>query len=88
MNLDWVAQPAVAWAILALLVVEGAALLALWRARGIGLPPAQTLAFLGAGAAFCVALAAALAGGAPLVLAAALGAAFILHAADLALRWR
>ena len=77
-----------ALAIVALLVVEGISLLVLWRVRRTGLPPAQTLAFLGAGAAFGFALAVALADGPPILLALALGAAFLCHLADLRLRWR
>ena len=86
--LDFVTHPATPLAILLLLMVEALALLLVWRAKGRGLPPGQTLAFLGAGAAFCLALAAALAGAGPIHLAGALFAAFLFHLADLALRWR
>jgi hypothetical protein len=47
---------------LALLVVQGAALVWLWRARRRGVPPGQLLAFLGAGALLALALRAALTG--------------------------
>lgn len=82
------ASPAIAYLLLAVLLLEAIGLLMLWRFARTGLPPAQTLAFLGAGAAFSAALLVVMSGGSRFALAAALSAAFVFHVLDLWLRWR
>jgi len=74
--------------VLALMAIEGA-LLALHRRRtGRGVPIAELLAFLCAGACLLLALRAALVGAWWGWTAAALAGAGAAHLADLALRWR
>ncbi len=74
--------------VLALMVVE-AALLAWHRRRsGRGVPVAELLAFLLAGACLLLALRAALVGASWVWVAAALAGAGAAHLADLRLRWR
>ena len=80
-------SPAIAYLLLGVLFLEAAVLLMLWRFSQTGLPPAQTLSFLGAGAAFSMALLVVLSGGSPAALAVALCAAFAFHLLDLWLRW-
>lgn len=80
-------SPGIAQLLLFVLFVEATALLLLWRFLGKGLPPAQTLSFLGAGAAFSVALLVVLSGGSTSLLAGALILAFLSHVMDIWLRW-
>ncbi|MEO0410323.1 MAG: hypothetical protein AAF221_00605 [Pseudomonadota bacterium] len=81
-------SPKFAYIVLGALLMEGAALLALWSVRNIGLPPAQTIAFLGAGAGFAAALLILASDGPPIFIGAALIFAFVFHIADICLRWR
>ncbi len=74
--------------VLACLLVEGAVLLWLWRARGRGVPPGPLLGFLGAGVALALALRAALAGAAWHWVALWLALAGLAHLLWLALSWR
>jgi hypothetical protein len=74
--------------ILALMAVEAIALLVLWRRRGRGVPPAQLIANLAAGASLLLALRAALTGAHWAWLGVWLTTALIAHLADLGLRWR
>lgn len=80
--------PLVAWFLIAVLVLEAAILLAIWRWHKIGLPPVHVVSFLGAGFAFALALGCALSDVAPIWLALSLLAAFGFHLADLFLRWQ
>lgn len=74
--------------VLALVAAE-AALLAWHRRRtGRGVPVAELLAFLGAGACLLLALRAALVGASWVWVAAALAGAGAAHLVDLRLRWR
>ncbi|MBC7433473.1 MAG: hypothetical protein H7345_15540 [Rubritepida sp.] len=73
--------------VLGLLAIELLVLLLLWRLRGLGVPPAPLLAFLGSGACLTMALRAALTGQGAWV-APWLAAALPLHIAWLALAWR
>lgn len=77
-----------AYVLLGILVLEALGLLALWRVAGKGLPPAQTISFLGAGAGLAGALLIVSKGGAPFLLAASLGIALVFHLMDIWLRWR
>lgn len=77
-----------AYVLLAFLFVEAIGLFALWQIGKRGLPPAQTISFLGAGAAFAIALLIVASDGSPIYLAAALGLAFAFHLLDISLRWR
>ncbi|MCS6890017.1 MAG: hypothetical protein RMK64_03340 [Rhodovarius sp.] len=81
-------MPQLADLILALLVVEGAGLLLLWRLRGVGVPPAPLLCFLGAGAALALALRAALSGAGPGAVAFWAVLSLPLHLAWIALAWK
>ncbi|MEM6681038.1 MAG: hypothetical protein AAF607_02245 [Pseudomonadota bacterium] len=74
--------------VMACLALEAALLLILWRVRGIGLHPAQTLAFLGAGASFTGALLVLIMGGSIALLGACLSGAFLCHVFDIVLRWK
>lgn len=75
-------------AIIALVAIEGLALVA-WRARTGGGPPiAATIANLFAGACLLFALRGALTGASPAMIAASLAVSFSAHGADLAGRWR
>ncbi len=77
-----------AYLVLAVLAVEAAGLFLLWSKWNLGLPPIQTLSFLGAGAAFAIALLIVANNASPQLLSAALGTAFAFHGFDLWLRWR
>lgn len=74
--------------VLALVAAEAALLVWHRRRTGRGVPVAELLAFLAAGACLLLALRAALAGASPLWIAAALAGAGAAHLADLRLRWR
>jgi hypothetical protein len=74
--------------ILLLMALEGAGLLLLRRRLGRGMPPAEILAFLAAGAALMLALRAALVGAGWGWVALALAAGGAAHLAYLFLRWR
>lgn len=74
--------------VLALMVLEGIALTALYLAKGIGMAPRAVWINLAAGAALFLALRSALAGDHWHVTAAFLVAGLIAHAADLAIRWQ
>lgn len=77
----------VAELLLAILAVE---LVALWwwhRRTGTGIPPRRALPFLAAGAAFALALRAALTGAGWAWVALGLAAAGVAHAWDLRSRW-
>ncbi|MEM7570238.1 MAG: hypothetical protein AAF337_10625 [Pseudomonadota bacterium] len=80
--------PAFAYLILACLSVEAVCLLLLWKTRRIGVPPAQVLSFLGAGAGLAAGLLVLASDGPPLLLALALTASFVFHIGDVWLRWR
>ena len=73
--------------LLGLLAMELLVLLLLWRLRGLGVPPAPLVAFLGSGACLTMALRAALTGQGTWV-APWLAAALPLHLAWQALAWR
>lgn len=73
--------------LLGVLAIELLVLLLLWRLRGLGVPPAPLLAFLGSGACLTMALRAAMTGQGAWV-APWLAAALPLHLAWLALAWR
>ena len=73
--------------LLGVLAIELLVLLLLWRLRGVGVPPAPLLTFLGSGACLTMALRAALTGQGAWV-APWLAAALPLHLAWLALAWR
>lgn len=79
--------PTIAYLLLGFLAVEAVLLLVLWKKKLIGLPPMQTIAFLGAGASFAAALGFVMADASPHLLGSALIAAFIFHALDIYLRW-
>ena len=81
-------SPWVAWFLIGFLIVEGVILLAIWRRSQRGLPPLQTISFLGAGLGFAVALLSVLSQWPGFVLAAALLFAFALHVLDIYLRWQ
>lgn len=84
----WFASGRIVDAILALVVVEAVLLIA-YRARtGRGVPTADLLANLAAGATLLLALRIALTGGAWTSVAAALAAALVAHLLDLSRRWR
>lgn len=80
-------SPLIAILLLSFLAVEAVILLVLWRKKLVGLPPLQTLSFLGAGGCFALALGFALGGAGALWLGAALIGAFMFHALDIYLRW-
>ncbi|MEL6967203.1 MAG: hypothetical protein AAGM04_07455 [Pseudomonadota bacterium] len=87
--LEWLlSTSAIAWLIGGVLVVEAVFLLALWQVRRVGLAPASTVCFLGAGLCFAVALGIVLSAEHWAYLAPTLFAAFLFHIGDLALRWR
>lgn len=74
--------------VIACLAVEAIVLFALWCLQRRGLRPLQTLAFLGAGGSFALALLV-VSKGAPLAFfAASLGLAFGFHLLDIVLRWQ
>lgn len=75
-------------AIIALTVLEGLALALYHRATGRGVAPVEFAANLASGVALMLALRAALGGAAWGWVAAALAASGLLHAADIARRWR
>lgn len=74
--------------VLALMVLEGIALTALYRAKGIGMTPRAVWTNLAAGAALFLALRSALVGAHWHVTAGFLVAGLLAHAADLAVRWQ
>lgn len=80
-------SPTIAIVLLTCLLAEAVILLMLWKRKLIGLPPLQTLSFLGAGACFALALGFALGGADAAWLGMALVGAFIFHALDIYLRW-
>ena len=75
-------------AIIVLTVLEGVALALYHRATGRGVAPVEYAANLASGVALMLALRAALGGAGWGWLAAALAASGLLHAADIARRWR
>lgn len=85
---DFFAGGHVAEMLLAVLALEAAVLLGVWRWRGQGVPPAPLLAFLAAGACLALALRAALTGQAWPWVALWLTLAGPAHLAWLALAWR
>ncbi len=74
--------------VLVLVAVEAALLAWHCRRSGRGVPVAELLACLAAGACLLLALRAALVGASWVWTAAALAGAGVAHAADLGLRWR
>ena len=72
---------------IALLVVEAAAILLYRRMRGGGIAPAALLTNFGAGLSLMLALRAGLTGAGSSQLALWLAAALVFHVADLASRW-
>jgi len=79
--------PAIAWLLLGCLLAEAVLLLAIWKKKLIGLPPMQTIAFLGAGASFAIALGVSLSDASSHWLGLALLSAFVFHLVDIYLRW-
>lgn len=75
-------------AILALMALEGVALLGWRRCRGSGIGAGDLLANLAAGAALLVACRLAVGGASALAMAVALAAALAGHLVDLSRRWR
>jgi len=75
-------------AIIVLTVLEGVALALYHRATGRGVAPVEYAANLASGVALMLALRAALGGAGWGWVAAALAASGLLHAADIARRWR
>ena len=75
-------------AILVLMALEGAMLLAYYRATGKGVGPRALLPFLAAGVCLMLALRTALTGGGWTGVAAMLSLAFVFHLTDIVLRWR
>lgn len=75
-------------AILVLVIVEGAALVAIRLRTGNGIPPGRLVANLAAGFALMLALRLALGGAPAALLALCLLAALVAHIADLAQGWR
>lgn len=86
--IDIVASGRIADVILILMIVEGAALMALWRLRRIGVRPAELATNLLAGAMLVFALRSALTGGDASLTAAFLAGALLAHGLDLWARWR
>ncbi|MEM9731892.1 MAG: hypothetical protein AAF903_00240 [Pseudomonadota bacterium] len=86
--LAFLTSPQIALVVLAVLVLETVILVWFWQSKRRGLPPRQTLFFLGAGAGFALALYSALAGAGAIWLSSCLTVAFLCHVADLASRWR
>jgi len=80
--------PGIVDLILALMILEGGALLAWRRFRGHGIPTFDLVANLMAGACLLLALRGALAGAASAWIALALSAALAMHLLDLSRRWR
>lgn len=80
--------PVIAYLLLTVLAVEAVALFVVWKDRKIGIPPFQIVTFLGAGAAFSLALGGVLAGAGEIWLALCLCVAFIFHIMDMKLRWQ
>ena len=88
-DLEHLLDPArIGYILLGVLLLEMLGLMALWRASGKGLPPAQTITFLGAGASLAAVLLLATAGASAAWIALALMAALGLHLSDIWLRWR
>jgi hypothetical protein len=85
---DWIQSGRVVDVILVLMAAEAALLIGLWRWKRAGLPPAATLAMLGAGALLLLAFRLAIDGASALAIAACLTGALLVHGADLAMRWR
>lgn len=80
--------PMIAYLLLSVLFVEAVVLVWLWKAKRAGIPTVQVITFLGAGAAFSLALGSVLAGAGTFWLAACLCLAFVFHILDLKQRWR
>ncbi len=85
---DFFAGGHVATLLLGVLAMEAALLLACWRWRGQGVPPASLIAFLASGAFLALALRAALTGQAWFWVALWISAALPAHLAWLVLAWR
>jgi len=76
------------YVVMACLAVEAIALLFLWRWRGVGLRPIQTLAFLGAGASFATGLLVVAEDGPLALFGISLALAFAFHLWDIIQRWQ
>ena len=85
--IEYISAEAMVYTVVAVLLIEAAFLIILWHRSLTGLPPSETLSFLGSGAAFAVALLAILNEGSVIVLGLCLTVAFIFHCWDLWLRW-
>lgn len=83
-----VLSPLMAYLLLGVLLLEALTLIILWMSSKKGVPPFQTVAFLGSGAAFSVALWGFISNFGVAVIAMSLVAAFIFHIFDLWLRWQ
>lgn len=84
---DYISAEAMVYIVFAVMLIEAAFLIILWRRSLTGLPPSETLSFLGSGAAFAVALLVILNEGSVLTLGLCLTVAFVFHCWDLWLRW-
>ena len=84
---EYVSTEAMVYLVVAVLIIEAIFLIVLWRRGLTGLPPSETLSFLGSGAAFAVALLVLLHDGSVAVFGLCLTVAFVFHCWDLWLRW-
>ena len=78
----------IVYVLLAVLILEAGILMLIWKFKAIGIPPFQILTFLGAGAAFSLALGSVLLNAAPIWLAICLSLAFVFQIVDLMQRWQ
>ena len=78
----------IVYVLLAVLLIEAGILLLFWKLNATGIPPFQILTFLGAGAAFTLALGSVLLDAAPIWLAVCLSLAFVFQILDLKQRWQ
>lgn len=85
---EWFSSGRIAEAILVLMLAEGLAFTALYRATGHGPSPKSVWTNLLAGAALVLALRSALAGDGWQMTALWLTAGLVAHAADMYVRWR
>jgi hypothetical protein len=85
---QWIASGRVLDLIVAGMLLEGAALLAVWRFRGRGVAPGDLLPNLFAGICILLAMRAGLAGLWWPFMSTPLLAALVLHVSDLRRRWR
>ncbi len=86
--MSWYAAGGFAVVILGAIGLEALGLLALWRWKRRGLPPAEVLPYLGAGASLIAASGVAVSGGAWAWVGLLLAVGGGLHVIDLRARWR